>query len=89
MLAIGPPVSDSPRPPETSTCISSALLTSNANWVTLFEPNGPLTDTPLTRTRPSVLWPPCAENVDMLGIRSLALTPAWTFKPGVAESTPP
>ena len=62
MLATGPPVSDSPRPPPTITCISCALPTSKANCVTLFWPNGPLTETPSTNTRPSVLMPPCAEN---------------------------
>ena len=36
MLATGPPVSDSPSPPPTSTCISCALPTSKANCVTLF-----------------------------------------------------
>ncbi len=75
ILATGPPVSDSPRPPPTITCISCALPTSKANCVTLFCPNGPLTETPSTNTRPSVLIPPCAEKSAMLGIRAFALTP--------------
>ena len=84
MLATGPPVSDSPSPPPTMTCISCALPTSKANCVTLFWPNGPLTDTPSTNTRPSVLIPPCAENRAMLGCKALALTPGCTTRPGVA-----
>ena len=84
ILAIGPAVSDSPSPPPTRTCISCAFATSKANCVTLFWPNGPLTDTPSTKTRPSVLIPPCAENSDIPGISALLLTPGCTVSPGVA-----
>jgi hypothetical protein len=81
---MGPPVSDSPSPPPTITCISCALPTSKANCVTLFWPKGPLTETPSTKTRPSVLMPPLAENSDIPGIRALLLTPGCTVRPGVA-----
>ena len=74
-LASGPPVSDSPRPPDDHHLHLLCVVDVEGELRDAVPENDPLTDTPFTNTRPSVLLPPCAENSAMLGISALPLTP--------------
>src|SRR4029453_15967049 len=78
MLMLGPPVSASARPPEISTCISSAFAVSYVTSETPPPPKGAATVRPLVMTRPSPLAPPCVLKNVIEGVVGavVALAPA-------------
>ena len=83
----GPPMSDSPMPPETATETSSTFTESRTYVDTPPPLNGAATVMPLTVMRPSLVGPPRDEKAVMVGD---ALSPASpTTRPGVRFSREP
>src|SRR4029453_19360067 len=67
-LTLGPPVSDSPRPPESRICISCAFETSYVSVDTPPPLNAAAVLRPSTITRPSFARPPWVVNIVICGV---------------------
>src|SRR5580765_2479522 len=83
----GPPISDSPIPPETATETSSTLTESRTYVDTPPPLNGAATAMPLTAMRPSLVGPPRDEKNVIVGDAASPLLS--TVRPGVAFSREP
>ena len=84
---VGPPVSLSPKPPETTTDTSSTLAVSRMYDDTPPPLNVAATVMPLTAMRPSLTWPPRALKNVIVGVTATPLPS--TVRPGVALSSEP
>src|SRR5215510_1100508 len=82
MFMVGPPVSFSPRPPETSIAISSALFVSYVSDETPPPLKAAATVMPLIAIRPSLVRPPCALKNVIVGVAARPLLS--TVTPGIA-----